>query len=67
MKKEKIILFLANVSEWCLYVTLLAIPCSKALIEVSVSIAIAAWIAIIWGFDATSYYLDFFNVDWTTL
>jgi leader peptidase (prepilin peptidase)/N-methyltransferase len=27
-------------------------------------IAIAAWIAVIWGFDATQYYFYFFGVNW---
>jgi leader peptidase (prepilin peptidase)/N-methyltransferase len=28
-------------------------------------IAFAAWIAIIWGFDITHYYFQFFNISWT--
>ena len=30
-------------------------------------IALALWIGIIWGFDATQYYLHFFGITWTNV
>lgn len=30
-------------------------------------ITIAAWTAIIWGFDITQYYLSFFGINWTNV